>query len=331
MGRSPGRWTARLGALKSSLSGGQRLLFANPERSGMTIMSIVGERPPWLTIKATPGANYQRLKGIVRGKTLHTVCEEAHCPNIFECWDKDKTATFMILGDTCTRNCRFCAVKSGRPGGRVDWEEPDRVADAVRDMQLDHAVITSVDRDDLSDGGASIFAATVLAIRRKAPGCQVELLIPDFAGDEKALQLVADNKPELLDHNIETVRRMTPKVRSRATYDRSLQVLRNAKIMNPGQRTKSSMMLGVGENWDEILETLDDLRGVGVDIVTIGQYLRPTHKQMEMVRFYTPDEFTALQEEGMKRGFLHVESGPLVRTSYHAARQAQQATAAVES
>lgn len=297
----------------------------------MTIMSIVGERPPWLTIKATPGPNYQRLKGIVRGKTLHTVCEEAHCPNIFECWDKDKTATFMILGDTCTRNCRFCAVKSGRPGGRVDWEEPDRVADAVRDMQLDHAVITSVDRDDLSDGGASIFAATVLAIRREAPGCQVELLIPDFAGDEKALQLVADNKPELLDHNIETVRRMTPKVRSRATYDRSLQVLRNAKIMNPGQRTKSSMMLGVGENWDEILETLDDLRGVGVDIVTIGQYLRPTHKQMEMVRFYTPDEFTALQEEGMKRGFLHVESGPLVRTSYHAARQAQQATAAVES
>ena len=297
----------------------------------MTIMSIVGERPPWLTIKATPGPNYQRLKGIVRGKTLHTVCEEAHCPNIFECWDKDKTATFMILGDTCTRNCRFCAVKSGRPGGRVDWEEPDRVADAVRDMQLDHAVITSVDRDDLSDGGASIFAATVLAIRREAPGCQVELLIPDFAGDEKALQLVADNKPELLDHNIETVRRMTPKVRSRATYDRSLQVLRNAKIMNPGQRTKSSMMLGVGENWDEILETLDDLRGVGVDIVTIGQYLRPTHKQMEMVRFYTPAEFTALQEEGMKRGFLHVESGPLVRTSYHAARQAQQATAAVES
>ena len=213
----------------------------------------------------------------------------------------------------------------------MDWEEPGRVADAVRDMQLDHAVITSVDRDDLSDGGASIFAATVLAIRREAPGCQVELLIPDFAGDEKALQLVVDKKPELLDHNIETVRRMTPKVRSRATYDRSLQVLRNAKIMNPGQRTKSSMMLGVGENWDEILETLDDLRGVGVDIVTIGQYLRPTHKQMEMVRFYTPDEFAVLQVEGMKRGFLHVESGPLVRTSYHAARQAQHATAAVES
>ncbi len=297
----------------------------------MTRMGIVGEKPPWLTIKATPGPNYQRLKGIMRGKTLHTVCEEAHCPNIFECWDKDKTATFMILGDTCTRNCRFCAVKSGRPGGRVDWEEPDRVADAVRDMQLDHAVITSVDRDDLPDGGASIFGATVLAIRREAPGCQVELLIPDFAGDEIALQLVVDKKPELLDHNIETVRRMTPKVRSRATYDRSLEVLRNAKIMNPGQRTKSSMMLGVGEHWDEILETLDDLRGVGVDIVTIGQYLRPTHKQMEMVRFYTPNEFAALQEEGMKRGFLHVESGPLVRTSYHAARQARQATAAVKS
>ncbi len=267
----------------------------------------------------------------MRGKTLHTVCEEAHCPNIFECWDKDKTATFMILGDTCTRNCRFCAVKSGRPGGHVDWEEPDRVAEAVREMQLDHAVITSVDRDDLQDGGSSLFAATVMAIRREAPGCQVELLIPDFQGDEKSLQIVVDKKPELLDHNVETVRRTTPRVRSRATYDRSLQVLANAKRMNPGQRTKSSIMLGVGENWDEILETLDDLRAASVDIVTIGQYLRPTQKQMEMVRYYTPDEFAILQEEGMKRGFLHVESGPLVRTSYHAARQARQASATVQS
>ncbi|NMP24991.1 lipoyl synthase [Sulfobacillus harzensis] len=288
-------------------------------------MNTVHEKPPWLMVKATPGPNYQRLKGIMRAKTLHTVCEEAHCPNIFECWDRDKTATFMILGDTCTRNCRFCAVKSGRPGKHVDWDEPDRVADAVRDMQLAHVVITSVDRDDLQDGGASIFAATVMAIRRQAPGCQVELLIPDFAGDEKALQIVVDQQPELLDHNVETVRRMTPKVRSRATYDRSLTVLRNAKMMLPGQRTKSSIMLGVGETWDEILETLDDLRASGVDIVTIGQYLRPTPQQMQVVRFYTPDEFAALQQEGMSRGFLHVESGPLVRTSYHAARQALRA------
>ena len=282
-------------------------------------------RPPWLKVKATPGPNYKRLKAIMRGNTLHTVCEEAHCPNIFECWEQDRTATFMILGDTCTRNCRFCAVRSGQPGGSVDWEEPDRVATAVMDMQLTHVVITSVDRDDLPDGGAAIFAATVRAIRAKAPGCQVELLIPDFAGNWEALEQVVRQRPELLDHNIETVRRMTPRVRSKATYARSLELLRQAKALNPQQRTKSSIMVGVGETWDEILETLDDLRTVNVDIVTIGQYLRPTSKQMPMTRFYTPDEFARLREEGMRRGFLHVESGPLVRTSYHAARQAREA------
>ncbi len=282
-------------------------------------------RPPWLKVKATPGPNYKRLKAIMRGNTLHTVCEEAHCPNIFECWEQDRTATFMILGDTCTRNCRFCAVRSGRPGGSVDWEEPDRVATAVMDMQLTHVVITSVDRDDLPDGGAAIFAATVRAIRAKAPGCQVELLIPDFAGNWEALEQVVRQRPELLDHNIETVRRMTPRVRSKATYARSLELLRQAKALNRQQRTKSSIMVGVGETWDEILETLDDLRTVNVDIVTIGQYLRPTSKQMPMTRFYTPDEFARLREEGMRRGFLHVESGPLVRTSYHAARQAREA------
>lgn len=286
------------------------------------------ERPPWLTVKATPGPNYQRLKALMRGNTLHTVCEEAHCPNIFECWEQDKTATFMILGDTCTRNCRFCAVKSGRLGGTVDWGEPGRVASAVMDMQLDHVVITSVDRDDLVDGGAGIFSATVQAIRAKAPRCQVELLIPDFAGNWHALAQVVQQRPELLDHNIETVRRLTPRVRSRATYERSLEVLRQAKEIHALQRTKSSIMVGVGESWEELLETLDDLRSVDVDIVTIGQYLRPTSKQMPMVRFYTPEEFAQLQGEGMKRGFLHVESGPLVRTSYHAARQARAAVAA---
>ncbi len=297
------------------------------KRKCINQMTVSGEKPPWLKVKATAGPNYQRLKGIMRGKTLHTVCEEARCPNIFECWDRDKTATFMILGDTCTRNCRFCAVKSGRPGGQVDWEEPDRVAAAVHEMELDHVVITSVDRDDLPDGGAALFAATVMAIRRQAPGCQVELLIPDFAGDEKALKVVVDQNPDILDHNVETVRRTTPRVRSRAKYDRSLEVLRNAKLINAAQRTKSSIMLGVGETWEEILETLDDLRAAGVDIVTIGQYLQPTQKQMSVERIYTPDEFDALQVEGMRRGFLHVESGPLVRTSYHAAHQARKAMA----
>ncbi|MCL5115862.1 MAG: lipoyl synthase [Firmicutes bacterium] len=281
------------------------------------------ERPSWLTIKAIPGPNYHRLKSIMRGHTLHTVCEEARCPNIFECWEQEKTATFMILGDTCTRNCRFCAVKSGRPGGGVDWEEPGRVAAAVADMQLDHVVITSVDRDDLPDGGAQMFAVTVQAIREKSPHCQVELLIPDFAGDEDALAAVVGQRPELLDHNIETVRRLTPRVRSRATYERSLGVLRHAKAIRPQQRTKSSLMVGVGESWDELLQTLDDLRTADVDVVTIGQYLRPTSRQMAVVRYYTPEEFERLRNEGLKRGFLHVESGPLVRTSYHAARQAR--------
>ncbi len=286
---------------------------------------IKSERPSWLTIKATAGPNYTRLKEIMRGNTLHTVCEEAHCPNIFECWEQDKTATFMILGDTCTRNCRFCAVKSGRPGGTVDWDEPNRVAEAVRAMHLDHVVITSVDRDDLPDGGAGVFAATVRAIRSASPDCQVELLIPDFAGDFAALGSVIAERPELLDHNVETVRRLTPTARSRATYERSLAVLRQAKAIDPKQRTKSSIMVGIGEQWEEILETLDDLAANEVDIVTIGQYLRPTTKQMPLIRFYTPDEFAMLQEEGKRRGFLHVESGPLVRTSYHAARQARKA------
>jgi len=221
-------------------------------------MEKVEVRPPWLKVQATPGPNYHRLKSIMRGNGLHTVCEEAHCPNIFECWDREKTATFMILGDTCTRNCRFCAVKSGRPGA-VDIGEPERVAEAVHLMALDHVVITAVDRDDLADGGAGIFAATIRAVRRQAPTCQVEVLTGDFQGDREALAQVIQEAPELFDHNLETVRRLTPRVRSRATYDRSLGVLREAKVLRAGQRTKSSLMVGVGETWDELLATLDDL------------------------------------------------------------------------
>lgn len=288
----------------------------------MSNKTSIPDRPAWLTVKATAGPDYQRLKNIMRTKTLHTVCEEAHCPNIFECWDRDKTATFMILGDTCTRNCRFCAVKSGRPT-ELDWAEPGRVAEAVRDMQLSHVVITSVDRDDLADGGARIFAETIREIRKLLPTCQVEVLIPDFQGDRSALATVVEEAPELLDHNIETVRRLTPPVRLKATYDQSLAVLRMAKELRQTQRTKSSIMVGLGETWDELLQSLDDLRESAVDIVTIGQYLRPTSKQMPLVRHYTPDEFARLREEGMARGFLHVESGPLVRTSYHAAHQAK--------
>ena len=282
------------------------------------------EKPQWLKVKATQGPNYHRLKMMMRGEKLHTVCEEAHCPNIYECWERDKTATFMILGETCTRNCRFCAVTSGHPGA-LDWQEPERVAQTVQKMGLDHVVITSVDRDDVPDGGSTIFRLTIEAVRRLSPHCQVEVLIPDFQGDRKALERVVEVHPELLDHNIETVRRMTPRVRSRATYDRSLELLRTAKAIRRDQATKSSIMLGVGESWDEILQTLDDLRTANVDIVTIGQYLRPTSKQMRVARFYTPEEFEKLREEGMARGFVHVESGPLVRTSYHAAHQARSA------
>lgn len=288
------------------------------------------EKPQWLKVKANAGPNYHHLKTLMRGNTLHTVCEEAHCPNIYECWEQDRTATFMILGDTCTRNCRFCAVKSGHPGA-LDWEEPERVAAAVQKMALDHVVLTSVDRDDVPDGGSGIFQMTIQAIRRLSPQCQVEVLIPDFQGDRVSLEKVVTAQPELLDHNVETVRRMTPRVRSRATYDRSLDLLREAKAIRPSQATKSSLMLGVGETWDEILETLDDLRAASVDIVTIGQYLRPTTKQIPVERYYTPEEFSRLQEEGLQRGFLHVESGPLVRTSYHAARQARTANAAQPS
>jgi lipoic acid synthetase len=280
-------------------------------------------RPDWLKIQLKAGENYKELKQIMRGKTLHTVCEEARCPNIYECWE-NRTATFMILGDICTRACRFCAVTSGRPT-HLDLAEPARVADAVVAMGLQHVVVTSVARDDLEDGGASVFAATIKAIRERVPSCSVEVLIPDFMGSYEALKTVMDASPDILNHNVETVRRLSDKVRSKAKYDRSLELLRRAKEMRPDIRTKSSIMVGLGETYEEILETMDDLRAVNCDILTIGQYLQPTKTHLLVEKFYTPTEFLRLRGEGLKRGFAHVESSPLTRSSYHAHEQVQRA------
>lgn len=280
-------------------------------------------KPEWLKVKLSTGENYQELKRMMRSKTLHTVCEEARCPNIYECW-ANRTATFMILGDICTRACRFCAVKTGLPT-ELDWKEPERVAEAVEQMGVKHAVVTSVARDDLKDGGAAIFAATIKAIRKRNPFTSVEVLIPDFQGNWDALKVVMDARPDILNHNIETVRSRSDRVRSKAKYDRSLELLRRAKEMQPDIPTKSSIMVGVGEEYHEILEAMDDLRAVHVDILTIGQYLQPTKKHLKIHRYYTPEEFRQLKEEGIKRGFSHVESGPLVRSSYHAHEQVQSA------
>lgn len=284
-------------------------------------------RPEWLKIKLNTNENFKELKQLMRGNRLHTVCEEARCPNLFECW-ANRTATFMILGSVCTRACRFCAVTSGLPT-ELDLEEPGRVAESVEVMGLQHVVVTSVARDDLQDGGASIFAATINAIREKRPLCSVEVLIPDFQANWDALKVVMDARPDILNHNIETVERLSDKVRSKAKYERSLELLRHAKQLQPDIPTKSSIMLGVGETFEEVLKTMDDLRSVDCDIMTIGQYLQPTKKHLPVKRFWTPEEFAALKEEGMKRGFKHVESGPLVRSSYHAHEQVKSAEASV--
>lgn len=279
-------------------------------------------KPAWLKTPLASGDDYQQLKAIkelMRGQTLHTVCEEAKCPNLHECW-ANRTATFMILGDVCTRACRFCAVNSGLPT-ELDVQEPDRVALAAETMGLQHCVITSVARDDLADGGAAIFAASIRAVRAKLPLCNVEVLIPDFMGSEQSLQVVLDAEPDVLNHNVETVRSLSDKVRSRAKYDRSLELLRRSKVYKPTIPTKSSLMVGVGETWDELLTTMDDLRAVDCNILTIGQYMQPTPGHMRVEAYYTPEQFAALREEGMKRGFSHVESGPLVRSSYHAKEQ----------
>jgi lipoyl synthase len=286
-------------------------------------------KPEWLKINLNTNENYRELKKMMRGKTLHTVCEEARCPNIYECW-ANRTATFMILGDICTRACRFCAVKTGLPT-ELDWKEPERVAEAVEQMGVKHAVVTSVARDDLKDGGAAIFAETIKAIRKRNPFTNVEVLIPDFGGNWEALKVVMDQRPDILNHNLETVRRRSDRVRSKAKYDRSLELLKQAKQMQPDIPTKSSIMVGVGEEWDEILETMDDLRSVDCNIMTIGQYLQPTRKHLRIEKYYTPEEFAQLKEEGLKRGFDHVESGPLVRSSYHAHEQVKSAQSSQEA
>ncbi|HOJ21610.1 MAG TPA: lipoyl synthase [Armatimonadota bacterium] len=278
-------------------------------------------RPEWLRVTAPGGVNYRDLKRLVSSHHLHTVCESARCPNIGECWER-RTATFMILGNTCTRNCAFCAVPTGRPT-EYDTEEPERVAAAVVRLGLRHAVITSVTRDDLADGGASIFAATIQAIRRQAPRCSVEVLIPDFKGSREALQVVMDARPTILNHNLETVASLQRSVRPQADYQRSLAVLRMAREMAPDALTKSGIMLGLGEEWDEILETMADLRSVECNILTLGQYLRPSLDHLPIRRYYTPEEFETLREKGLAMGFTHVEAAPLVRSSYHAAEQAE--------
>jgi len=280
-------------------------------------------KPEWLRIKLTTDGNYKEIKDMMRSKTLHTVCEEARCPNIYECW-ANRTATFMILGDICTRACRFCAVNTGLPT-ELDLQEPERVADAAVQMGLQHCVVTSVARDDLADGGAMIFAETIKAIRRKLPLCSVEVLIPDFMGNKDALQVVMDAKPDILNHNIETVERLSDRVRAKAKYHRSLELIRRAKEMQPKIPTKSSIMLGVGEEYDEILQAMDDLRAVDCNILTLGQYLQPTPNHLAIERYVHPDEFAKLKEEGLARGFSHVESGPMVRSSYHAHEQVKSA------
>ncbi|MBM7704594.1 lipoyl synthase [Metabacillus iocasae] len=277
-------------------------------------------KPDWLKIKLNTNENYTGLKKMMREKNLHTVCEEARCPNIHECWAVRRTATFMILGEVCTRACRFCAVKTGLPT-ELDWEEPERVADSVQLMNLKHAVITVVARDDLKDGGAGVLAETVRAIRRKNPFTTIEVLPSDMGGVEENLRMVMDAKPDILNHNIETVRSLTPRVRARAKYDRSLEFLRRAKEMQPTIPTKSSIMLGLGETKEEIIETMDDLRANNVDIMTIGQYLQPTKKHLKVQKYYHPKEFDELKEIALSKGFSHVEAGPLVRSSYHADEQ----------
>jgi lipoyl synthase len=278
-------------------------------------------KPPWLKARAPLGDNYHDLKKLARSLDLHTVCESAQCPNIGECWNH-KTATFMLLGNLCTRRCGFCAVPKGRPEP-LDWDEPRRVAEAVATLGLKHAVITSVNRDDDNLGGARIFAETICEVRRQAPGCQVEVLIPDFQGHEDCLQVVLDAKPEVLNHNTETVPRLYRAVRSGARYQRTLDLLANVKRFAPTMVSKSGVMVGLGETMDELLEVFRDLAARKVDILTVGQYLRPSKDHLPIARYYTPDEFVLMKREALGMGFRHVESGPLVRSSYHAHEQAE--------
>lgn len=280
----------------------------------MAIMPV--RRPDWLRVRVPTGENYDELKRLMRSKALHTVCEEARCPNIGECWSH-RTATFMILGSVCTRSCGFCAVATGRPMA-LDWEEPRRVAEAVAQMGLRHVVVTSVNRDELHDGGATIFAATIRWIRRLNPECAVEVLTPDFKGSRDALKILLDARPSVYSHNVETVPRLYRRVRPQAVYERSLDVLRWSKEMYPDIPTKTGFMLGLGETKDEVLALMHDIHAADVDIITIGQYLQPSHEHLPIERYVTPEEFREYAREGRSMGFRHVESGPLVRSSYHA-------------
>lgn len=277
-------------------------------------------KPEWLKARAPSGENYHDLKKLARSLNLHTVCESAHCPNMGECWNH-RTATFMMLGNLCTRRCGFCAVPKGRPEP-IDFDEPRRVAEAVALLELKHAVITSVNRDDDIVGGARAFAMVIDEIRRQAPGCHAEVLIPDFQGKEEAIRIVVEAKPEILNHNTETVPRLYRTVRSGARYARTLRLLEYAKEIDRKMVTKTGVMVGIGEETAELLEVFRDLAAVGTDILTIGQYLRPSKDHVAMARYYRPEEFVWLREEAMKMGFAHVESGPLVRSSYHAHEQA---------
>jgi lipoic acid synthetase len=280
-------------------------------------------KPGWLKVKAPGGPNYARLKGLMRDLNLHTVCEEAHCPNVGECWEHG-TATFMILGDVCTRNCPYCAVAHGRPPA-YDLGEPDRVAAAVAELNLRHAVITSVDRDDLPDFGAEIFARTIRGIHERVPGCSVEVLVPDFQGNEASIRAVLDARPEIYNHNTETVPRLYKKARPGGRYPRVMEIFRLAKAYAPDIPTKTGLILGMGETTEEVVEVMKDLRERDVDILTLGQYLRPSSEHLPLDRYYTPDEFSELARIGRDMGFRHVEAGPLVRSSYHAWEQVQAA------
>jgi lipoic acid synthetase len=283
------------------------------------VINPAGRLPEWIRVRVREGEDFKQLKQLVREQRLHTVCEEARCPNIFDCWNR-RTATFMILGDTCTRACRFCAVTSGRPL-ELDLGEPLRVADSVAQLGLRHAVITSVDRDDLRDGGAGIFARTIRAIRRRSPGTTVEVLTPDFQGDREAIRTVVEAAPDIFNHNTETVPRLYSRIRPKAVYANSLALLAYVKELAPQMVTKSGVMVGLGETTDELLAVFKDMRAHQIDVLTVGQYLRPSAKHAPVERYYRPEEFVELKTAAMAMGFGHVESGALVRSSYHADEQ----------
>lgn len=289
-------------------------------------------KPPWLRVKMPAGETFFALKRLVRQHRLHTVCEEAMCPNIGECWNQ-RSATLMLLGDTCTRSCGFCAVKTGRPAP-IDEQEPERVAEAIATLDLRYAVITSVNRDDVLDGGSHIFATTIRAVRQRVPTCRIEVLIPDFKGNWDALAEVVEARPDVLNHNLESIARLYYKVRPQAKYERSLELLRHVKIFDPTMRTKSGLMVGLGEEPEEVVATMQDLCRAQCDLLTIGQYLQPSGQHLPVERYYHPGEFAELKRQGEALGFMHVEAGPLVRSSYHAAQQetaAAQRTSAADA